>query len=222
MQGRMLPVFSSDRLPGSSRRKASDAPTTTLAPHQRGHDKRPHGQQKETHQFDYRWDEALVGYHHRTIVHERSPRNGGYQSRPARVNTPERNRQPVQEESQSSKEVREAVHAYLDPPDRLGCCEGGRLLGGRSAHPGIYRPLEGYAVDGLEDRERGGRRHRSGEGEGREASPRSRPGANGIAQRNEAAVCLRFFCYEEALNLLSQHYLSPYPERSTDSTALQG
>lgn len=38
----------------------------------------------------------------------------------------------------------------------------------------------------------------------------------------EAAVCLRFFCYEEVLNLLSQHYLSSYPERSTDSTALQG
>lgn len=60
MQGRMLLVFSSDHLPGSSRRKASDAPPPTLAPHQCGHDKRPHGQQKETHQFDDRWDEALV------------------------------------------------------------------------------------------------------------------------------------------------------------------
>jgi len=55
---------------------------------------RPHGQQKKTHQYDYRWDEALVGYH-RTVVNERSPRNGGYQSRPTRINTPERNEAAV-------------------------------------------------------------------------------------------------------------------------------
>src|SRR5215218_209289 len=43
-----------------SRPKTSDASATTVAPHERGHDERPHRQQKKANQFDDRWYEALV------------------------------------------------------------------------------------------------------------------------------------------------------------------
>jgi len=47
--------------PLGSRLEASDAPMTTVAPHQHGHDERPHTQEQDAHQLDDRWDEAFVG-----------------------------------------------------------------------------------------------------------------------------------------------------------------
>src|SRR5215217_2612611 len=121
--------------------QAGDAPTATVAPHQEGHDECPHSQQKQTHQLDDRWYEALVGHYHRAVVHERSSGNCCYHSHPARVDPTECDGQAEQEEGHSCKEERKAVHRYLRPPNRLGCREGGSLLRGRSTRPGVHRPL---------------------------------------------------------------------------------
>src|SRR5215212_1199579 len=121
--------------------QADDAPTATVAPHQEGHDECPHSQQKQAHQFDDRWNEALVGHYYHTVVHERSSGNRCYHSHPAWVDAPECDGQAEQEEGQPCKEEREAVHRYLGPPNRLGCCEGGWLLSSRSTCPSVHRPL---------------------------------------------------------------------------------
>src|SRR5215208_548892 len=148
------------------RPQTSEASATTVAPHQCGHDERPHRQQKEAHQLSDRRDEALVGHLHRTVVHERDAGNGGNQSHPARVDPTEGDGKPEEEEGQSRKEVGEAVHPYLCPPSHLSRSEGCWLLVSWGTYPGVYRVPEGYPIDGLQDRERGGRRHRSGEAEG--------------------------------------------------------
>src|SRR5215208_3792183 len=89
-------------------------------------------------QLDDRRDEALVGYLHRAVVHERCSGNGGNQSHPAWVDPTERYGKPEEEEGQASEEVREAVHRYLGPPRYLGGREGSWLLGSRGTHPGVY------------------------------------------------------------------------------------
>src|SRR5215213_6890425 len=148
------------------RPQTSEASATTVAPHQCGHDERPHRQQKKAHQLGDRRDEALVGHLHRTVVHERGSGNGGNQSHPARVDPTEGDGKPEEKKSQSRKEVREAVHPYLGPPRHLGRREGCWLLGSWGTYPGVNGVPEGYAINGLEDRERGGCHHRSGEAEG--------------------------------------------------------
>src|SRR5215213_2538261 len=146
--------------------QTSEASATTVAPHQCGHDERPHRQQKEAHQLSDRWDEALVGHLNSTVVHERDAGNDSNQSHPARVDPTECDGKPEEKKGQSCQEVGEAVHPYLGPPRHLSRSEGGWLLGSWGTYPGAYRVPEGYPIDGLQDRERGGRRHRSGEAEG--------------------------------------------------------
>src|SRR5215212_5023174 len=75
------------------------------------------------------------------MVHKRRSGNQCYPSRPARVDGAKRDSPSVQQEGQSRKEEREAVHTYLGPPYRLGGREGGSLLLSRSTRPGTHRPL---------------------------------------------------------------------------------
>jgi|SRR5215208_494134 hypothetical protein len=59
---------------------------------------------------------------------------------------------------------------------------------GRGAHPGVHRIPEGYAIDGLQDREGGRRGHRGSEVEGREPGPR--PGEDGVVEGKSYALML--------------------------------
>src|SRR5215207_343254 len=166
---------------GASRRLS-----TTVVPHQDGHDERPHRQENEAHQVGDRRAKAFVAHHHRAVIHERGSGNQCHPSRPARVDGAKRDSHSVQEEGQSRKEEREAVHAYLGPPHRLSGREGGSLLVRRSARPGIHGPLEGYAIHGLKDRKRGRRRHRCREAKGRKPCTYSGLGTNGVIESDQA------------------------------------
>src|SRR5215207_8094765 len=165
---------------------ASDVPTATVAPHQEGHDECPHGQQKQAYQLDDRWDEALIGHHPHTVVHERSPGNRCHQSHPARVDPAKGDGCSEEEECQTRKEEREAVHRYLSPPNRLGCRESGTLLRCRGACPGVHSPLEGHTVYGLENSVGGRCRHRSSEAEGRYSRANTPLGTNGVVEGDKA------------------------------------
>ena len=75
----------------------SDRLSTAVAPHQDSHDERPHRQEEDAHQFDDRWNKALLGHHNRALVHERGSGNRGHTSHPARVDGSQRDSHSEQE-----------------------------------------------------------------------------------------------------------------------------
>src|ERR671927_309199 len=95
-----------------SRLGTSDAPTATVAPHQKRHDERPRVQENLGYSPGNRVEEADVG-HHQSVDDPCNSRGRAYPPQPAGVDTAQRYSQPIENEGEPQQDVRVALKGVL-------------------------------------------------------------------------------------------------------------